>query len=140
MSDWLDRLVGDWTWEADSVPSNPDRQRTGIETVTRQGAWVMIDSPDGYRFQLAFDPERDRVTGDFIHLEDPRLWTYDGAPEGDRLVLASRGPRMDGGSGETDYQDVWETVSDDERIMTGRVLGDDGRWSDFTVTRYRRKR
>src|SRR5690606_8432374 len=100
MTDWLDCFVGDWTWEADSVPSSPDHKRTGIETVTRQGAWVMIDSPDGYRFQLAFDPERGRVTGDFIHLEYPSLWTYDGAPDGDRLVLSSRGPRMDGQAGE----------------------------------------
>ena len=139
MTDWLDRLIGEWTWEADSVPANPDHRRTGVETVTRQGAWVMIESPDGYRFQLALDPASGRVTGDFIHLEHPDLWIYDGAPEGDRMVLTSRGPRMDGGTGETDYQDVWQTSSDDERIMTGRVLGDDGQWSDFTVTRYRRR-
>lgn len=29
MTDWLDRLIGQWTWEADGVPANPDHRRTG---------------------------------------------------------------------------------------------------------------
>lgn len=138
MTDWLDRLAGDWTYEGDSVPSDPDHRRTGVETVVRHGAWTIIENPENYRFQLAFSPETGRVTGDFIHLEYPTLWTYDGAPDGNRLVLASCGPRMDGQPGETDYADVWEIVSADERTMTGRFRQDDGSWSDFCITRYHR--
>ncbi len=140
MSDWLDRLVGEWTYEADSIPSDPERQSTGAETVTRRGAWIVIESDDHARFQLALDKETGRVTGDFISWEYAGLWVYDGAPDGDRMTLASRGPRMDGAPGETDYEDTWEIVSEDERITTGRFRDDDGQWRDFTVTRYRRKR
>lgn len=101
--------------------------------------WLVIESDDGVRFQLGFDLETGRVSGDFISWEDPTLWTYDGALEGDRLVLNSRGPRMDGTDGVTDYQDIWEFLSDDERRLTGRVLGNDGHWRDFTTTVYRRR-
>ena len=139
MSDWLDQLIGDWTYEGDSVPVDPDHHHTGNETVVRRGAWIIIESDDQTRFQLAFDPDSGRVTGDFVSWRYPTLWTYDGAVEGGRLVLNSRGPRFDGKPGETDYQDIWEIVSDDERKTRGRLKGDDGQWSDFNITRYRRK-
>lgn len=139
MADWLDQLTGEWTYEADSVPSRPENQSRGRETVTRRGQWIIIESDDHARFQLALDPETGRVIGDFISWDHPTLWTYDGKPEGDRMVLTSRGPRFDGKPGETDYQDIWEIVSPDERVTRGRLRGDDGEWSDFNITRYRRK-
>lgn len=139
MSDaFLDRLVGDWTYEGHSLPDNGER-RTGTETVVRRDRWLVIESNDGVRFQLASDPDAGRVVGDFISWNWPNLWTYDGAASGDRMTLASRGPDMDTGEGLTDYEDVWEIVSPDERITTGRIKGRDGQWRDFTVTRYRRR-
>jgi len=134
----MDRLVGEWAFEGRSVP-DAGEVRTGTETVTRRGVWFVIESDDGVRFQLGFDAETGRVSGDFISWEYPILWTYDGAVEGDRLVLDSRGPCMDGTEGETDYQDIWEFVSADERRLTGRYLGADGQWRDFTTTSYRRR-
>lgn len=137
-NDFLDRLVGDWTYEGRSIPDD-GKVRTGTETVTRRGAWLVIESSDHARFQLAFDPDSARVTGDFISWDYPGLWIYDGAVQEGRLVLGSRGPRMDGTGGETDYLDIWEILSPDARRLTGRVLGVDGQWSDFTVTEYRRR-
>lgn len=137
-ADFLDRLIGDWTYEGRSLPDG-DHIRTGIETVARRGAWLVIESDHDARFQLAFDPATGRVVGDFVHWDDPTLWLYDGALEGEHLVLHSRGPRMDGTGDLTDYQDVWEILSPDERRLTGRILERDGRWRDFTVTDYRRK-
>lgn len=137
--EFMDRLVGDWTYEGRSLLDDGP-VRGGTETVRRRGVWLVIESDDGARFQLAFDPESGRVTGDFVNWDDPILWIYDGALEGDRLVLSSRGPRMDGGDGETRYQDVWTIVSPNERVLTGRVLGADGQWRDFTTTHYRRRR
>lgn len=136
--EFMDRLLGEWTYEGRSVPDDGEVRR-GDETVTRRGAWLVIESGDHARFQLAFDPETGRVSGDFVSWDHPSLWTYDGAVKDGRLVLASRGPRMDGTGGETDYQDIWEILSPNERRLTGRLLGADGEWRDFTVTDYRRK-
>lgn len=139
MSDWLDQMVGDWTFEGRSVPDQADRVQTGTERVTRRGAWIVIEGED-YRFQLAMDPETQRVAGDFIHWKYPQIWTYDGAVEGDgKLHLYSRGPDMEGKGGEADYDDVFEIVSPDERRSVGRVKDADGVWRDFSRTVYRRK-
>ncbi len=136
---WLDRLTGDWTYESRGIPDLAEHRRTGAETVGRRGAWTVIEADSGARFQLAFDPEGDRVVGDFVAWDHPALWIYDGRIEGDRMTLSSRGPRMDGEPGETDYEDVWEIVSEDARTLTGRVRGDDGAWRDFMITRYQRR-
>lgn len=138
-ADFFDRLTGDWTFEGRSVPDTGNAPRTGDETVTRRGAWAVIESSDGVRFQLAIDPATGRVTGDFIAWEDPTLRTYAGTIEGDVLTLVSRGPSFDVEGEMTDYEDVWTLLSPDERILTGRLRGADGRWRDFTRTRYHRK-
>jgi len=138
MTDWLDQMVGSWTYEGVSVPDDPAQRQTGTETVTRCGAWVVIEGPD-YRFQLATDPQTGRVTGDFVHRSQPTVWTYDGEVEADgRLHLRSRGPDMATGQGEVDYDDVFEVVSPDERRSTGRIRSIDGGWRDFSTTTYRR--
>ncbi len=139
MSDaFLDRLIGDWTFEGHSLPDDGER-RTGSETAVRRGRWLIIESDDGARFQLVFDADKTRVIGDFVSWDWPNLWTYDGTSSGDRMILASRGPDMETGEGLADYEDVWEIISPDERTLTGRVRGKDGSWRDFCVTRYRRR-
>lgn len=139
MSDWLDQLIGEWTFDGRTIPDDPSQRRTGAETVTRRGAWIVIESSDDVRFQFAVDPAAGRVTGDFVSWEHPTLWTYDGAVEDGRLHMRSRGPSFDIEGEETDYDDVFEILSPDERRLTGRVLGQDGQWRDFTTTTYRRK-
>ncbi|HEY6554735.1 MAG TPA: DUF1579 family protein [Vicinamibacteria bacterium] len=37
------------------------------------------------------------------------------------------------------YRDAIEIVSDDHRIMTAAVQGEDGSWSQFMTAHYRRK-
>jgi hypothetical protein len=37
------------------------------------------------------------------------------------------------------YRDVIEFKSDDDRVMTSHVLGDDGQWHQFMTAHYRRK-
>ena len=48
------------------------------------------------------------------------------------------GPRFDGKPGTAQYRDVIEVVGDDERLLHGNVLGDDGQWTRFMTARYRR--
>ena len=137
---WLDQLVGDWTFEGHGVPESPEHRRQGAETVVRRGAWIVVESDDGARFQLAMDPTSGEVSGDFVNWEDPNLWVYKGAVEADgKLHLRSRGPSFDIEGEETDYDDVLEILSPNERRLTGRLVGPDGEWRDFMVTNYRRK-
>ena len=140
MSDWLNQLVGEWRFEGRSVPDDPDQRRTGTESVSRRGVWTVIESSDGARFQLARNPATGAITGDFVNWEDATLWTCDGAIDAEgRLHLRSRGPSFDVEGMQTDYDDVFDILSPDERRLTGRLVGQDGQWRDFTVTNYRRK-
>lgn len=59
--------------------------------------------------------------------------------KGPRLHLRSRGPSLDGDGEDTDYEDVFELLSPDERRLTGRLLDEDGQWRDFMVTTFHRK-
>lgn len=139
MADFFDRLLGDWTYDSGAYPDEPQYRQSGRETVTRNGVWIVVEPSDKARFQLALDPGTGRVTGDFVAWSDPTLWTYDGAIEGDRMVLSSRGPSFDVEGLTVDYEDVWEIQSPDERTLTGRIKSEDGTWRDFLWTRYRRK-
>ena len=136
---WLDQLIGEWTFESQSVPADAAYARTGNERVTRKGAWVVIESGDEYRFQLAQDPNTGKFIGDFVHWQHPQLWTYDGSLEDEKLHMRGRGPSFDAEGAETDYDDVFEIISPDERRLTGRLVGKDGQWRDFMVTTFRRK-
>lgn len=136
---WLAEMVGEWTYDGRAVPDDPNRRQTGTETVRSEGCWILIGSDDGARIRLAFDPDAGRVVGDFIQLNHPTMWAYEGAFEDGRLRLASRGPSYDVEGEIADYEDVFETLSPDRRRMTGRIKGKDGTWRDFTLTEYRRK-
>jgi hypothetical protein len=69
------------------------------------------------------------------------LWVYDGALDGAERVLAleSDGPSMAGDGSMARYRDAIEVGSDDHRILTSSVRGDDGTWRPFMTAHYRRK-
>jgi hypothetical protein len=138
MADWLDQMVGVWTYDGRMVPDDPAQARTGTEHVTRRGAWLVIEGED-YRFQFSMDPETGKLAGDFVHWEHPFLWTYEGEVEADgRLHLYSRGPDMEGKDGEREYDDTFEIVSPDIRLSQARVKDENGQWRDFSRTTYTR--
>lgn len=146
---WLQALEGDWTWESDSVPSDPKCRWSGTERVSRYGdVWTVFDGEGemggkrhASRITLGFDPDKDRFVGSYISSMMASFWPYEGTldPDGRTLRLRSRGPRFDGQPGEALYEDVIEVVSPDERRLRGTVQGDDGAWTDFMLTTYRRK-
>jgi hypothetical protein len=40
----------------------------------------------------------------------------------------------------TKYKDVIELRSDDHRVLTSHMLGDDGKWYGFMTAHYRRRK
>lgn len=74
-------------------------------------------------------------------VDDDSLWVYDGELDAAEKALAldSEGPSMAGEGKMAKYRDVIEFKSNDHRMMTSHVLGDDGQWHGFMTANYRRK-
>jgi hypothetical protein len=147
---WLQKLLGEWTSES-GEPDKPEERWTGNESVRSIGdLWVVGEArgemPGGGSatmiITLGYDPHRQRFVGTWIGSMATHLWVYDGQldPSGQVLTLNAEGPHMsiEGKMGQ--YQDIIEFKSEDHRVLTGRMLGDDGQWHDFCTTHYRRKK
>jgi hypothetical protein len=150
---WLQKLVGDWTYEGEAHmgPDKPPEKFTGTENVRSVGGlWTIGEGqgkmPDGGPattiMTLGYDPAKKRYVGTFIGSMMANLWIYDGSLDGSGkvLVLDAEGPGMGGDGKMAKYQDAIEFKSDDHRVLTSQVLGDDGKWTRFMTAHYHRKK
>lgn len=149
---WLQRLVGEWTYETAAPVEEPAEGCSpwkGTESVRSLGGlWVVADgqstSVDGSAasnvMSIGFDPATKRYVGTWIGSQMTTLWVYDGelSADGNSLILASKGPDMfvEGTTGL--YHDTIEFIDDDHRLLRASVRKEDGTWHEFCVTRYQR--
>ncbi len=150
---WLRKLVGEWTCEADCSmgPDKPPSKTSGSETVRSLGGlWTVaegeMEMPDGgsgtTMMTLGYDPQRKRYTGTWIGSMMTHLWIYDGELDAAQKVLTlnAEGPSMMNPCTTMKYKDVIEFKNDDHRVLTSHMLGDDGKWHQFMTANYRRKK
>lgn len=148
---WLDKLVGEWTYEIESTmePGKPPEKFSGTESVRSLGDfWVLCEGrgvmPEiGMAttiMTLGYNPLKKRYTGTFIGSMMSHLWLYDGAldPSGKVLRLDTEGPSFTEEGKMAKYQDVIEFVDDGHRVLSSSYLGDDGKWHRFMSAHYRR--
>jgi Protein of unknown function (DUF1579) len=148
---WLDRFIGEWTSESECSmgPDQPPSKTKGTEVVRSLGGLWMVaegegEMPDGGNgktmMTLGYDPQNDRYVGTFIGSMMTHLWIYNGSldAEGKVLTLDTEGPNFSQSS-MAKYKDIIEFVSDDHRVMTSQILGDDGNWLQFMTAHYWRK-
>jgi hypothetical protein len=150
--DWLQRLVGDWTSEAEwEEPGKPPQKSTGTESVrSLDGLWTVAEGqgemPGGGAatmiMTLGYDPRIERYVGTWIGSMMTHLWVYEGTLDEATgvLTLEAEGPSMSGDGSLAKYHDVIEFRSNDHRVLTSHVLGDDGKWQQFMTADYRRKK
>ncbi len=149
--EWLQRLVGDWTFESSCVDESGSATQKfhGSEKVKSIGGFWIIgegegDSPGGgtakMMITLGFDPKQNRFVGTWLGSMMAYLWHYEGQLDesGRILTLSADGPSFTDPAKLAKYEDVIEMVSDEHRILTSRTLGDDGKWTQFMTAHYRR--
>ncbi len=150
---WLQKLVGDWTMEAESAmaPGEPPAKTGGTESVRSLGGlWIVAEGegemPGGGTgtslMTLGYDPQKKRYVGTWVGSMMTHLWSYDGSLDADEKVLTlnSEGPGMSGDGKLAKYRDVIEMKSDDHRVLTSHVQGEDGSWQSFMTAHYSRKK
>jgi len=148
---WLQRLVGDWAYEAEAAmgPGQPPAKSRGTESVRPLGAlWVVGEGegecpgggPAKTMLTIGYDPRTKRFVGTWVGSMMAHLWVYDGSLDaaGEVLTLEAEGPDFAGEGRMAKYQDVTEFRGDDHRVLTSRVLGGDGQWREFMTAHYRR--
>jgi hypothetical protein len=148
---WLQKFVGEWTFEGEATmePGKPPEKFKGTESVRSLGGlWIVAEGEmpgDGTTntvMTLGYDPQRKRFVGTFIASMMTHLWPYDGALDaaGKVLTLDTEGPNFAAGGKMAKFQDAIELKSDDHRVLTSQMLGDDGKWHRFMTAHYRRKK
>lgn len=148
---WLEKLVGEWSYEHEMPPEpgKPAQKFTGTETVRSLGGlWVVCegrgDVPGGGTsttiMSLGYDPAKKKYLGTFIGSMMAEMWVYEGEvdPSGKVLTLDTEGPSFTAEGKTAKYKDSIEFKSDDHRVLTSRVQGDDGNWQEFMSAHYRR--
>jgi hypothetical protein len=147
---WLQRLIGEWTFEVQgaSEPGKPSTKASGTERVRSLGdLWILAEGegempgagPATTLMTLGYDTRAKRFVGSWIGSMMTHLWIYAGALDANERVLAldSEGPAMSG-EGLARYRDSIEFKNDNERTLTATVMGPDGAWHTFMTTTYRR--
>ena len=149
---WLEQLLGDWTMEADCSmgPGQPTMKSTGSEHVRALGGlWIVSEGkmqmPDGEAgttlMTLGYNPRTKRYVGTWIGSMMTHMWIYDGEMDASEkiLTLNAEGPSFTDPKKTAKFQDIYEIKSDNHRVLRSRVLGDDGKWTEFMTANYKRK-
>ncbi len=149
--EWLQKLVGEWTYEGEMtmVPGKSPEKFEGTESIRSLGElWILAEGqgemPDGSpvttMLTLGYDPQREQFVGTFVASTETHVWLYDGNLDASQnvLTLNTEGPNMAAEGKVTRFKDVMEIKSDDHRVLTSNMLGDDEKWHKVMTLHYRR--
>jgi hypothetical protein len=148
---WLQQLVGEWTYEGEAtmVPGQPPSKFDGSERVRSLGGlWILAEGQGEMPgcgaattvLTLGYDPQQQRYVGTWIGSMMTHLWLYEGSLDaaGRVLTLNAEGPDMAAAGKMAQYKDVIDLKSDDHRVLTSHMRGEDGEWHGFMTAHYRR--
>jgi hypothetical protein len=132
-------------------PGKPPEKCGGTESVRSLGGlWILAEgqgempggTPATMLMTLGYDPQKKRFLGTWVGSMMTHLWVYDGVLDAAERVLAleSDGPSMAGDGRLARYRDAIELKSDDHRVLTSSVLGDNGEWQQFMTAAHRRRK
>jgi hypothetical protein len=151
--EWLQVFVGEWTLEHDDKAAEAGQSSGApwIETVrSLHGIWILFEGqgempgggPATTIMTLGYDPAKQRYVGTWLGSMMTHLWVYEGTldPTGKILTLETEGHDFGAGGKMAKYKDVITLESNDHRILTSHMLGDDGEWREFMTAHYRRKK
>ena len=130
-------------------PGQPPSKLEGSESVrSLGGVWILAEGQGEMPgcgaattvLTLGYDPQKQRYVGTWIGSMMTHLWVYDGTLDAAERVLTlnAEGPNFAVEGKMAQYRDVIEFTSEDHRVLTSHMLGDDGEWHGFMRANYRR--
>jgi hypothetical protein len=148
---WLQKLVGEWTM---NVPTEAGQEASNVEwsesVRSLHGLWVIAEGhgemPGGGAtttvMTLGYDPRKQRYVGTWVGSMMTHLWFYEGALDetGKVLTLDTEGPDFATEGKLAKYQDIITLEDDGRRVLTSRMLTEDGTWKPIMSAEYRRRK
>jgi hypothetical protein len=148
---WLQRLVGNWTFEGECSmgPDQPPMKNNGTELVKPLGELWTVGHMSGEVpgsgmsrsiMTLGYDPQKKRFVGTFVASMMTYLWIYNGALDasGTTLILDCEGPSFAEEGKLAKYQDIIEIIDENHRTLRSQFMGPEGQWVPFMKSTYRR--
>jgi hypothetical protein len=91
---------------------------------------------------LGYNPQKEKYVGTWIGSMMTHMWVYEGQLDAAERALAldTEGPSMTEEGKLAKYRETIEFKSDDHRVFTSRVQGEDGAWQQLMSANYKRKK
>src|SRR5687767_548016 len=150
--EWLQQFVGEWEVEAECVmePGKPPVKCQGSEAVRSLGGfWIVSEFKSNMmgmnmdaRMTVGYDPTKNKYVGSWVDSCTSHMWKYEGTVDasGNILTLEAEGPNMVKPGATARYKDVTEFKSQDHRVLTSSMQGEDGKWTTFVTMNARRRK
>lgn len=148
--EWLQRLVGEWTYEGAMKMGEEEHKSSGTETIRPFGKFWTVGDMAGQMpgsdvktlstITLGYDADKKKYVGTFVSDMMGFLWIYEGTLNGNALTLDCKGPSFKGDGKLADYQDIIEVKGSDEYEMSSQTKGEDGKWTKFMSMTFKRKK
>ncbi len=149
---WLSQLVGEWnvTTEIVSPDSAPMKFESTESVRSIGGLWVLaegtipVDATSSMTtlLTIGYDTREKAFVGTWVDTMHPQLWVYRGTLDDAKktLTLEATGPKHDDPTKTAKYRDLITIVGPDRKRFTSSIQGDDGQWTQYMSTDYRRKK
>lgn len=149
---WLHQLAGQW--EADTEvwaePGKPPLKLKSTENTRRIGGfWILSESeviapgmPYARALTLGYDPQKKKYVGTWVDANSTHIGTYEGAIDaaGKTLTLEGEMPSPFVPNKSVRVREVIELKSQDQKVATTSLQGEDGNWLKLVTVNARRKK
>jgi hypothetical protein len=149
--EWLQRLVGEWTYTSEIVmePGAAPTTIAGTASVKSLGGlWAFAENKEDWGggdgmtsyFALGYDVSFKEYRGCWIGSVSSHLWNYHGtlSEDGNTMILDCTGPDMEVDGATAEYRDIIEIQDANHRTLTSAMKNEEGGWDVFVTTAYTR--
>jgi hypothetical protein len=151
--EWLHQLAGQWEadLEVSAEPGKPPLKLKSAENTRRIGGfWILSESevtPPGMPFAraltLGYDPQKKKYVGTWVDSSNStHIGKYEGSMDaaGRTLTLEGEMPSPFDPARSVRVREVIELKSQDQKVVTTSLQGEDGNWFTLVTVNARRKK
>jgi Protein of unknown function (DUF1579) len=127
-------------------PALPPMRTTGKEHARMLGGfWLVTEAvsestemPCSNIITLGYHPGKGKYIGSCVDTMMSHLWLYEGAAEGNKLVLSTYGECPDKPGPVRQFREIMHLVDTNHKLYTSEILQDDGSWQTCLTIHSRR--